>query len=93
MDHVFLLGDSIRMGNETLSGYEPFLRDLARGRWLCHSPADNCRFAQYALRYAHQWAAACPAEDVSLVIFRTVKSAIQKIPENTDEYFPFGKYT
>lgn len=69
MDHVFLLGDSIRMGNETLSGYEPFLRSLAQGRWLCHSPADNCRFAQYALRYAHQWAAACPAGDVSLVIF------------------------
>lgn len=70
MHHVFLLGDSIRMGrNDGLPGYEPALRALTAGAWEIHSPAENCRFAQYALRYAHQWAAACDREAVALVVF------------------------
>lgn len=70
MHHVFLLGDSIRMGRDDgLAGYEPALRTISAGTWEIHSPAENCRFAQYALRYAHQWAAACHREAVGLVVF------------------------
>ena len=55
--------------DDGLPGYEPALRALSAGAWEIHSPAENCRFAQYALRYAHQWAAACDREAVALVVF------------------------
>lgn len=69
MHEIFLLGDSIRMGNRDTAGYEPFLRQQSHGAWVCHSPAENCQFAQYALRHVHQWAEGCPAGDIDLVIF------------------------
>ena len=55
--------------DDGLPGYEPALRALTAGAWEIRSPAENCRFAQYALRYAHQWAAACHRETISLVVF------------------------
>lgn len=69
MQHIFLLGDSIRMGRDGLPGYEQFLRRQTAGRWAVHSPAENCQFAQYALRHVHQWAEHCPAQGIDLVIF------------------------
>ena len=69
MTHVFLLGDSIRMGSQGTTGYEPFLRRKSLGAWVCHSPQENCQFAQYALRHVHQWAEGCPAGEIGLVIF------------------------
>lgn len=63
MKHIFLLGDSIRLG------YETALQQLAGPQIRFWSPEENCRFAQYVLRYAHQWAEACPAEQVELVVW------------------------
>lgn len=69
MKQVFLLGDSIRIGNGGGVGYEYFLRQQTQGRWNCWSPVENCQFAQYALRHLHQWAAECPAAEIDLVIW------------------------
>lgn len=69
MRHIFLLGDSIRMGHDGRSGYEQFLRRQTAGQWVIHSPDENCQFAQYALRHVHQWAEHCPAQGVELVVF------------------------
>lgn len=63
MKQVFLLGDSIRLG------YEAALRGLWAGQCQVYAPAENCQFAQYALRHLHQWAAECPAGEVDLVIW------------------------
>ena len=69
MRHIFLLGDSIRMGHDGKPGYERFLRQKSAGHWAIHSPDENCQFAQYALRHVHQWAGHCPAPAIELVIF------------------------
>lgn len=66
---IFLLGDSIRVGNGGDQGYEACLRALWAGRYQVCSPAENCQFAQYALRHLHEWAADCPAKEIELVIW------------------------
>ena len=50
MKKVYLLGDSIRMG------YEPFVRQKMTGLADIFSPSENCKFAQFTLRYLHEWA-------------------------------------
>lgn len=69
MKQVFLLGDSIRMGHDGSGGYERCLRALWEGKCRIYAPAENCQFAQYALRHLPGWAAACPAADMDLVIW------------------------
>jgi len=49
MKKVILYGDSIRIG------YEEYIRRSLEGIAEVYSPTDNCRFAQYLLRYAHHW--------------------------------------
>ena len=49
MKTVFLMGDSIRMG------YDRYVRDALAGEAAVYYPSENCRFAQYTLRNAHDW--------------------------------------
>ena len=49
MKTVFLIGDSIRMG------YDRFVRGVLADEAAVYYPSENCRFAQYVLRYAHEW--------------------------------------
>ena len=49
MKKIVLLGDSIRLG------YEAYVRDALSGVAEIYSPSENCRFAQYFFRYAHEW--------------------------------------
>ena len=49
MKTVFLMGDSIRMG------YDRYVRGVLAGEAVVYYPSENCRFAQYVLRYAHEW--------------------------------------
>ena len=32
-----------------------------------YGPDENCRFAQYTLRYLHEWAASVPREEIDVV--------------------------
>lgn len=49
MKKVFLIGDSIRMG------YDKYVKDALNGTAEVYYPQENCRFAEYVLRYAHEW--------------------------------------
>jgi len=49
MKKIVLLGDSIRMG------YDKYVKDALSGVAEVYYPEENCRFAAYNLRYAHEW--------------------------------------
>lgn len=49
MYKIMLIGDSIRMG------YDKFVKTALDGVAEVFYPDENCRFAEYVLRYAHEW--------------------------------------
>lgn len=49
MKKIVLIGDSIRMG------YDKYIKDSLEGTAEVYYPSENCRFAEYVLRYAHEW--------------------------------------
>ena len=49
MKKVVLIGDSIRLG------YQNYVKSSLDGVAEVYSPEENCRFAQYVLRYAQEW--------------------------------------
>lgn len=51
MKKVVLIGDSIRMG------YDKYIKDALEKTAEVFYPDENCRFAEYVLRYAHEWKA------------------------------------
>ncbi len=62
MKHVFLIGDSIRIG------YDRYVREQLEGTAEVYWPQDNARFTQYTLRFVHQWAREeCDPEKIDIV--------------------------
>ena len=55
MKKVLLIGDSIRCGAATSPGYGIYVREKLLGKAEVYAPSENCRFAQYTLRYLHEW--------------------------------------
>ena len=51
MKKIVLIGDSIRMG------YDKYVKEALAGTAEVYYPDDNCRFANYVLRYLHEWKA------------------------------------
>ena len=49
MKKIVLLGDSIRMG------YDKYVKEALSEVAEVYYPDENCRFAEYMLRYAHVW--------------------------------------
>ena len=49
MKKIVLIGDSIRMG------YDKYIKDALQNSAQVFYPDENCRFAEYVLRYAHEW--------------------------------------
>lgn len=49
MKKIVLIGDSIRMG------YDKYIKDALSRTAEVFYPSENCRFAEYVLRYAHEW--------------------------------------
>ncbi len=49
MKKIVLIGDSIRMG------YDKYIKEALGGTAEVFYPSENCRFAEYVLRYAHEW--------------------------------------
>ena len=49
MKKIVLIGDSIR------KGYDKYVKDALSGTAQVFYPNENCRFAEYVLRYAHEW--------------------------------------
>ena len=80
MKNIFLIGDSIRFGaaagtpgvpgspDVTPSpGYGVYVAEKTAGRANVYAPDENCRFAQYTLRFLHKWADQTPAEEIDVV--------------------------
>lgn len=62
MKKIVLIGDSIRMG------YDKYVKEALNGVAEVYYPAENCKFAEYVLRYAHEWKKAGEwGDDVDLV--------------------------
>lgn len=49
MKKIVLIGDSIRMG------YDKYVKEALDGVAEVYYPSENCKFAQYTLRYLHEW--------------------------------------
>ena len=49
MKKIILIGDSIRMG------YDKYVKEALSNVAEVYYPGENCRFAEYVLRYAHEW--------------------------------------
>ena len=74
MKNIFLVGDSIRFGapnpskyNNISPGYERYVREKLEGIANVYGPDENCRFAQFSLRFLQKWAAVVPAEEIDVV--------------------------
>ena len=49
MKKIILFGDSIRMG------YDKYVKEALKNVAEVYYPEENCRFAEYVLRCAHEW--------------------------------------
>lgn len=67
MKKIFLIGDSIRFGGPNIVGYGRYVKSKLEGKAEVYQPNENCRFAQYTLRYLHEWAASVPREEIDVV--------------------------
>ncbi len=68
MKNILLLGDSIRCGaSSTKPGYDGFVKKKLSGIANVYFPDDNCRFAQYTLRYLGDWAKKLDAEKIDVI--------------------------
>lgn len=80
MKNIYLIGDSIRFGAKEGTpgpagspevspspGYGIYVREKTAGYANVYAPDENCRFAQYTLRFLHKWSAQAPAEEIDVV--------------------------
>lgn len=67
MKNVFLIGDSIRFGATGSPGYGVYVDEALRERANVYQPNENCRWAQYTLRYVHEWARVADGASVDVV--------------------------
>lgn len=75
MKNVFLIGDSIRYGahanpdyqTESSTGYGVYVEKMLNGVSSVYAPNDNCRFAQYTLRYLYDWTKGIDCEKIDVV--------------------------
>ncbi len=49
MKKIVLIGDSIRMG------YDKYVKDALKNVAEVYYPEENCKFAEYVLRFVHDW--------------------------------------
>ena len=49
MKKIVLIGDSIRMG------YDKYTKEALKKVAEVYYPEENCKFAEYVLRFAHEW--------------------------------------
>ena len=61
MKNVLLIGDSIRMG------YDKSVKKTLEGLANVYFPSDNCRFANYVLRYLHEYGALVKEGEVDVI--------------------------
>lgn len=67
MKKIYLIGDSIRYGGLNIHGYGEYVKEKLGGIAEVYAPDDNCRFAQYTLRYLYDWTNGVDAENIDIV--------------------------
>lgn len=70
MKNVLLIGDSIRFGAPPNSpGYGVYVKETleAEGLAKVFAPDDNCRFAEYTLRYLYDWSNQLEKEKIDVI--------------------------
>ncbi len=67
MKRIYLMGDSIRFGAVNSPGYGVYVKEKLNGLAEVYYPDDNCRFAQYTLRYLYDWANSVDSENIDIV--------------------------
>ncbi|MBO5262514.1 MAG: hypothetical protein J6B45_05655 [Clostridia bacterium] len=75
MKNILLIGDSIRYGassnpeyNTSFSpGYGVYVKEMLSKQANVYAPDDNCRFAQYTLRYLYDWAKDLDCEKIDVI--------------------------
>lgn len=67
MINIFLIGDSIRFGAYGDDGYGMYVSEKLQGTANVYEPAENSRWAQYTLRYLHEWADKVPKNEIAIV--------------------------
>ena len=67
MKNIYLIGDSIRFGAPGSPGYGVYVKEMLEGKAKVYAPEENCRFAQYTLRYLHEWASNVEKEKIDIV--------------------------
>ena len=68
MKKILLIGDSIRFGAPPNSpGYGIYVKEMLEGKAEVFAPDENCRFAQYTLRYLYDWASKLDCEKIDII--------------------------
>ena len=75
MKNVLLIGDSIRYGavsnpdyqTANSPGYGIYVKEMLGGEANVYAPDENCRFAQYTLRYLYDWSKNLECDKVDVV--------------------------
>ena len=75
MKNILLIGDSIRYGAASnpeyktadSPGYGIYVKEMLKDEANVFSPDDNCRFAQYTLRYLYDWSRELDPEQIDIV--------------------------
>lgn len=75
MKNVLLIGDSIRFGacanpeykTADSPGYGIYVEEMLKEKANVFSPDENCRFAQYTLRYLYDWSNNVDKEKIDVV--------------------------
>ena len=86
MKNIVLIGDSIRMG------YDKYVKDSLKEVANVFYPDENCRFAEYTLRFLHEWKAKGEwGDDIDLVHWNAglwdVIELFDDEPLSTPEYY------
>ena len=75
MKNILLIGDSIRYGAASnpeyktadSPGYGVYVKEMLKGEANVFAPNDNCRFAQYTLRYLYDWSREIDPQKIDIV--------------------------
>lgn len=75
MKNILLIGDSIRYGASSnpeyataySPGYGVYVKEILKDKANVYAPDDNCRFAQYTLRYLYDWSREVESDKIDVV--------------------------
>ena len=92
MKKIFLIGDSIRLGAHDEPGYGQILKEMLKEKAEVFYSDDNSRFAQYTLRYLHEWAKKVETDKIELVLWNNGLWDTLRLTGENEPQTPFEQY-